>query len=1059
MKKTSLAKLTRPKLHNVCMRERLFALLDAGRTRSAIWIVGPPGAGKTTLVASYLEANNLSGIWYQIDGSDQDISTFFYYLALAAAESKAKHAPRLPLLTPEYLTNLSGFARHYFRQLFAQLKAPAVLTLDNYHELPASSVFHEVLEQALAEVPDGVTVIIISRNDPPKECARAEALERLTRLEWDALRLTLEETAAIAASRHEIEPSALRTLHQQCNGWAAGLTLTLEGLKRVSSGHTSIDGEALESVFNYFAGQIMKGAAPQTEELLVRTALLPRMTAAMAEQLTGNSAAAGLLEQFYRRRLFTDRRGSVYQYHDLFRAFLLQQFTQTYTEVGQRKLYQQAGQVLEDASEFEDAHRLYRAAHDWDAVARLILAQAAKLLEQGRGETLREWIDAMPTSMRDEMPWLSYWRGASLIQVEPEAAREPLSRSFEQFAVAQDALGRIMACTGMILTYYAEFANMTPLDPWIDALLGLLDAAPEFPSPASELKVNAVLVFALTFRRPQLEPLRKCVARTSQLLAENVTANDKVIAAIFLLAYLYRLGTAEEVTRHIRELEPTVNLDEVAAVNKAMWLRSVGYFFWYASDLRASETALRAAIQTATDNAVTLRSIHGLGYWALAGGALERGDIAAAESLRAKAATYYGPWPMQKFYDARLRSMLAVHKKDRAGSVRFAELAAAAAEEAGVVHLQFLARIWLAITLIDSMRCAASIAPLSEARELIAHSAFILYECQVKLVEAYSALRQGDAVRCDELLRSAFLHSDPDDYLQYHCVRSHPALLSELFGEALSAQIEVQRVVYLIYRLDVSPSNKAPSNWPWPVRIFALGHFEVLIDGVPLEFSRKTPKKPLQLLKALIAFGSTEVPEQKIIDALWPDEMGDSAHNAFTMALNRLRKLLAVPDAIQHHAGRLSIDRCRCWIDAAALEKSMDLTSETTDVAEHVLRAVDLYRGRLLDDEGETPWAARARERFRHLFVQRLLACGRWMEQAGEYDSAAMVYRRGIEADDLAEELYRGLMRCYDELGQRAEAMNAYRRLRQTLSITLGIAPGAATEELAKRVQQGPGSD
>jgi two-component SAPR family response regulator len=265
--------------------------------------------------------------------------------------------------------------------------------------------------------------------------------------------------------------------------------------------------------------------------------------------------------------------------------------------------------------------------------------------------------------------------------------------------------------------------------------------------------------------------------------------------------------------------------------------------------------------------------------------------------------------------------------------------------------------------------------------------------------------------------------------------------------------------VYLIYRLDVSPSNKAPSNWPWPVRIFALGHFEVLIDGVPLEFSRKTPKKPLQLLKALIAFGSTEVPEQKIIDALWPDEMGDSAHNAFTMALNRLRKLLAVPDAIQHHAGRLSIDRCRCWIDAAALEKSMDLTSETTDVAEHVLRAVDLYRGRLLDDEGETPWAARARERFRHLFVQRLLACGRWMEQAGEYDSAAMVYRRGIEADDLAEELYRGLMRCYDELGQRAEAMNAYRRLRQTLSITLGIAPGAATEELAKRVQQGPGSD
>ncbi len=41
--------------------------------------------------------------------------------------------------------------------------------------------------------------------------------------------------------------------------------------------------------------------------------------------------------------------------------------------------------------------------------------------------------------------------------------------------------------------------------------------------------------------------------------------------------------------------------------------------------------------------------------------------------------------------------------------------------------------------------------------------------------------------------------------------------------------------------------------------------------SVPAD-SRKAPKKVLALLKAIIAHGGKDVPEQKLIDALWPDE-------------------------------------------------------------------------------------------------------------------------------------------------------------------------------------------
>jgi hypothetical protein len=98
-----LAKLSRPRLHQAVARGRLFAVLDNARTLPLVWLAAPPGAGKTTLVATYLQSSELPAIWYQVDPGDADPAAFFYYLGLGAAHGTSRRKPRaLPLLTVEY---------------------------------------------------------------------------------------------------------------------------------------------------------------------------------------------------------------------------------------------------------------------------------------------------------------------------------------------------------------------------------------------------------------------------------------------------------------------------------------------------------------------------------------------------------------------------------------------------------------------------------------------------------------------------------------------------------------------------------------------------------------------------------------------------------------------------------------------------------------------------------------------------------------------------------------------------------------------------------------------
>ena len=62
------------------------------------------------------------------------------------------------------------------------------------------------------------------------------------------------------------------------------------------------------------------------------------------------------------------------------------------------------------------------------------------------------------------------------------------------------------------------------------------------------------------------------------------------------------------------------------------------------------------------------------------------------------------------------------------------------------------------------------------------------------------------------------------------------------------------------------------------------------------------------------------------------------------------------------------------------------------------------------------------------------------------------VYRRGLDADNLAESFYRGLMRALAAGGNHAEALTAFRRCGELLSIVLGVKPSTAPDRLYREI-------
>jgi len=986
------AKLTRPRLHRPHPRERLFRLLDSRDTHPVTWISGPPGCGKTTLVAHYVEQRRLDAYWYRVDETDLDLAAFFAQIALLVPTASGPDG--LPYFTPDYLHALQLFSRQYFRTLYARLGSGWVLVLDDCHAA-AGEDFQRVLDSACRELPPACSLVLISREARPAALVHLVASQKLIEIGWSQLRLELDEVRAVAQRQGVAAAMTAEHLWDYTDGWAAGVVLlTLNpDLQAAPSPARRI---TQDSVFAYFASEVFTRATQAEQEFLATSALFPEVTSKMAVELTGNSTGAELLRELHRRNLFVQHKAEAdsYQYHDLFRAFLLSRLEDNMPPRRLKQLRGRAARILLRKGMHAEAINLFIRAGDWRAAGAALRANAARLLHQGQWRSLLDWFEELPQDVIATDPWLLLWNASALEVVDVDRASRYASRAYRLFLRNGDWAGQVHAIYLQLDVVWISARSVRGFSKWMPVLEKHLGSRRSLPHAELGIRAwNAYLQLAVYGRHRGVLLPRASKWMTGCSGALNLHGNQRLSAGDILLAYAI-YTTDVSLGESLRtSLAPLVEDAAVSALGRMFAIKWVGRWdlalgrfesalCHFDHGLRLAELcrARAQSVDIASYRAITLCL---LGRGAEARSALAQTSLDANDNAYIRA-THHEGWAFYCTHVGDFKTAITHQRQSEQAWRRF-----------GIPLTIADSTLRLGLWHLLSGDVSSAHRLLRRAQRLFSGTVARYADSVIEFGLAHVALCRGKRSDALRHLRSGL--DAANNPVKAEMLRWISTALPALLDLALQFDVAPDLTRDLIRRFDVPAPVNACAGWPWPVRIETLGKFEVLVNGAPLAVRGRARYKQYELLKLLVCQMGRSISADAAAEWLWPDAEGDGAQNSLKVTLHRLRRLLG-HEAVRVHDGKLALDPRTCWVDAWIFSAGCDRANGSTTDSNAVRPALLLYRGQFLPQDLHA-WILPVRARLRQRFSKAVSALGKTLEAQGAGEEAMELYMYCLDAE------------------------------------------------------------
>ena len=205
-----------------------------------------------------------------------------------------------------------------------------------------------------------------------------------------------------------------------------------------------------------------------------------------------------------------------------------------------------------------------------------------------------------------------------------------------------------------------------------------------------------------------------------------------------------------------------------------------------------------------------------------------------------------------------------------------------------------------------------------------------------------------------------------------------------------------------------------------------LGRFEVAVDAQRVAASAWEHRRAEDLVKLLALSPRHRLTRDQVVEALWPHLGAKAGVANLHKAAYYARRALGWPEAIVVRHGVVALaPEERVETDVERLETEGGWDGEVSE---------------LLPEDRYEEWIVEHRERLAELRIAALRRQGRWAEL--------------LRADPADEEITRALMRERGGVGDRAAAVQQFRRLREALA-KLGLTPSEESLSLYRDVSRG----
>jgi LuxR family maltose regulon positive regulatory protein len=1043
------SKLLVPSLAGLLHRPRLCQAIERGLECKLTLISAPAGYGKTSTLVGFAQRSPIPVCWYTADERDRDLGLFVEYLLGAVGERFPDFGDRtrsaLASLADDFAHIPVGIAEELANEILA-LDVPLVVIIDNYESLDGTLGIQGFVRRFLEILPPNCHLMLGSRALPDVPVTRLVAKRQLVGLAARDLSFTPQEIQELLQlSQIQISKAQAEMIAASSEGWITGILLLVDLLREDVNPALLGAREATAETYGYLATEVLDRQPPDVQHFLGTSSVLREMSVLLCREVLNIREPGVLLAELERRNLFITRfgrgSGATYRYHNLFRDFLHQRLRRR-DSARYVELHLRAAAWFDQANDVEGAVYHYLAAEAYPEAIALMERVAREWLVRGRVETLLDWAERLPESVKPQSPRLSLYQGKVLTdRYDFDGARQALvyaEAGFDARGARVTDLAEVYLQRALLELFGGRYENAIAE---AQKALGMLDQDEVMERAHAQRYIGKAYVGLGRFD-------------------EGIAALENALAQYRRIGSLYDVGNClQDLGAAFGDLgrldKAAIYLNEALAIVRRLGasaplmvaLDSLGYLHYLRGEYREALLLYEEGLAVARREG----DLQNQAYIALGMADLYRdmGSYDRAESL----------YQVVKQLAAETESGHATHalmaqadmerwRGNPAKSMALLRQARQLVEEDGLdFEAQGLLAVTEGIALAESGQVETGLQMISGGQEFLERHQAKLELGRARFLLAKAYMLAEDKRQAVTVLRQAMDVAKEIGTYQFAIAEGQhaPTLLDLGVDENVVA---CQDIVNQLKELHFAAEDE---QVPY-LKIRAFREGQVIRDGVTLSSADWQAAMAKELFFYILLHGPLE--RDAIGVVFWPELPAKKMRNSFHTTLHRMRRAVG-SQVVVSEGGYYRFGDVAYWFDVeefeALITRARFLPPHDWQAEDLWQRALALYRGDFLP-EVERAWCVPRREALREMYIEALIGMGRCHEARRVFEVAVGWYGRALAVDELREDIHRRIMHCYAEVGQRSKSLAQYRRCEQILRDELGLEPSPETRQLYEHI-------